>query len=144
MNAKDAAAKVVTGFHRVVFRATKGRVAGRMFSMPVVLLTTTGRKSGRRRETMLTSPVQEDGRVVLVASYGGDARHPTWFLNLRDDPDVEIVMAGERRRMKARVADPEEKSRLWNQIVERYRGYGQYQKRTDRDIPVVILEPESP
>ncbi|MBI2169578.1 MAG: nitroreductase family deazaflavin-dependent oxidoreductase [Actinobacteria bacterium] len=141
MKPKDVVAKAVTSFHRAVFRATSGRVGGKAFGMPVVMLTTTGRKSGKLRTTMLTSPVQDDASVVLVASYGGDPRHPTWFLNLRDNPDVEIVMQGERRAMKARVASPSEKEALWPRIVERYKGYGQYQTRTDRDIPVVILEP---
>ena len=141
MNAKDLAAKAVTGFHRAVFQTTRGRVAGRMFRMPVVMLTTTGRRSGKRRHTMLTSPVQEGDRVILVASWGGDDRHPTWFLNLREHPDVEIVMEGERRPMRARVADAAERERLWSAIVEHYKGYSQYQTRTDREIPVVILEP---
>lgn len=141
MNAKDLTAKAVTSFHRAVFSATRGRMASRMFGMPVVLLTTTGRRSGKKRQTMLASPVQEGDKVMLVASYGGDPRHPTWFLNLRDHPDVEITMEGRRRKMRARVATDGEKQDLWPRIVERYKGYGQYQRRTDRQIPVVILEP---
>jgi len=109
--------------------------------MPVVMLTTTGRRTGKRRSTMLTSPVSDDGRVVLVASYGGDPRHPAWFLNLREQPDVTLTMAGRERRMHARVASGDEKAALWPAIVAAYRGYGAYQRRTDRDIPVVVLEP---
>jgi deazaflavin-dependent oxidoreductase (nitroreductase family) len=139
-NAKDTMAKAATSFHETVFRLSKGRVAGRLYGMPVLILATTGRKSGKRRTTMLTSPIQEDGRVVLVASYGGDDRHPTWFLNLRDNPEVEVTMGGHSRPMRARVASPEEKSQLWPRVVEQYRGYGQYQTKTDRDIPLVILE----
>jgi deazaflavin-dependent oxidoreductase (nitroreductase family) len=131
----------VTGLHKAVFRATNGRVANRGFGMPVVILATTGRKSGKRRETMLTSPVQDGDRVVLVASYGGDDRHPTWFLNLRDKPEVELTMDGKTRPMQARVATSEDKAELWPRVVEAYKGYGQYQKRTERDIPLVILEP---
>src|SRR5438094_378897 len=97
-NAKDAAARFLTGLHGSVFRATDGRLLGRVAGMPVVMLTTTGRKSGKPRRTMLTSPVQEGDRIVLVASYGGDDRHPAWFLNLRDHPDVEVTMLGRRRR----------------------------------------------
>ena len=85
-NIKDIGAKIVTGFHEAVFRMSNGRLANRGFGMPVLMLTTTGRKTGNRRTTMLTSPVQDGERVVLVASYGGDDRHPTWFLNLRDNP----------------------------------------------------------
>ena len=90
---------------------------------------------------MLTSPVQEGDTVVLVASYGGDDRHPAWYLNLRDNPDVEVTMGGHHRHMRARVATPEEKDGLWPRIVEVYSDYGNYQTRTTREIPVVILEP---
>jgi deazaflavin-dependent oxidoreductase (nitroreductase family) len=140
-NAKDIGARIVTGFHEVVFRVSKGRIGNRGFGMPVLILTTTGRKSGKQRTTMLTSPVQDGDQLVLVASYGGDDRHPTWFLNLRDNPQVEITMDGRARRMRARVATPEEKEKLWPRVVAAYRGYGQYQKRTERDIPLVICEP---
>src|SRR5688500_16529481 len=132
MNVKDVAAKGLTKLHKAVFRASKGRVGGKGFGMPVVILTTTGRKSGKKRETMLTTPVHDGGRVVLVASYGGDNRHPTWFLKLRDKPDVELTMEGKTRSMKARVASSEEKAELWPRVLEAYKGYGQYQKRTDR------------
>ena len=141
MNVKDVAAKWFTKLHKAVFRVTNGRVGGKGFGMPVVILTTTGRKSGKKRETMLTTPVHDDNRVILVASYGGDDRHPTWFLNLRDNPDVELTLEGKTRAMNARVASKEEKTHLWPRVVEAYKGYGQYQTRTDRDIPLVILEP---
>jgi deazaflavin-dependent oxidoreductase (nitroreductase family) len=140
-NAKDIGARLVTGFHEAVFRISNGRVGNRGFGMPVLALTTTGRKSGKKRTTMLTSPVQDGDAIVVVASYGGDDRHPQWFLNLRDNPDVEITMDGKTRPMRARVASPEEKAELWPRVVEAYRGYGQYQRRTDRDIPLVICEP---
>ncbi|MGH2795079.1 MAG: nitroreductase family deazaflavin-dependent oxidoreductase, partial [Actinomycetota bacterium] len=109
--------------------------------MPVLVLTTTGRKTGKRRTTMLTSPVQDGAKVVIVASYGGDDRHPTWFLNLRDNPAVEVTMRGSTRKMKAHVASIDEKARLWPKVTEKYSGYAAYQRRTDRDIPLVILEP---
>jgi deazaflavin-dependent oxidoreductase (nitroreductase family) len=140
-NAKDIGARIVTGFHRAVFRMSDGRLGNRGFGMPVLELTTTGRKTGKRRTTMLTSPVQDGAKVVVVASYGGDDRHPTWFLNLRDDPNVEITMNGQTRTMRARVASPEERTELWPRVVAAYKGYAQYQERTDREIPLVILEP---
>lgn len=140
-NAKDIGARLVTGFHEAIFRISKGRFANRGFGMPVLVLTTPGRKSGKERTTMLTSPVQDGDAVVLVASYGGDDRHPQWFLNLRENPEVEITMEGSTRQLRARVASPEEKATLWPRVVAAYRGYGQYQKRTDRDIPLVICEP---
>jgi deazaflavin-dependent oxidoreductase (nitroreductase family) len=140
---KDLGARGVTAFHRAVFTASNGRFAGKMFGMPVVKLTTTGRKSGQPRPTMLTAPVVDGDKVVLVASYGGDDRHPAWYLNLRDQPDVEIVMQGRVRPMRARTAEAAEKDALWPEIVKAYKGYGGYQRRTDRDIPVVVLEPRT-
>lgn len=138
---KDLGFKVVTGLHKAIFRASKGRIGGRGFGMPVLELTTTGRKSGARRTTMLTAPIHDDDRVVIIASKGGDDRHPSWFLNLCNDPAVEVTMEGSTRPMTARVATGDEKSELWPTIVGSYKGYGQYQERTERDIPVVILEP---
>jgi deazaflavin-dependent oxidoreductase (nitroreductase family) len=140
---KDAVARLVTGLHERVFRATKGRVAGKAFGMPVIMLTTTGRKSGKPRTTMLTSPVRDGDKVVIVASYGGDDRHPAWFLNLRENPDVEVTMEGHTRRMRARIASAEDKDELWPRCIKAYKGYAGYQQRTDRDIPLVILEPGS-
>lgn len=137
---KDLVFRFWTGIHEAVFTATKGRLLGRFGPMPVLVLTTTGRKTGQRRTTMLTAPVSEDDRIVLVASYGGDDRHPAWFLNLRANPDVEVTMEGRTRSMRARVATVEEKAELWPRVVEAYAGYGGYQKRTSRDIPLVILE----
>jgi deazaflavin-dependent oxidoreductase (nitroreductase family) len=140
-NAKDVTMRVVTGVHEAVFRMSSGRLANRGYGMPVLRLTTTGRKSGKRRTTMLTSPVQDGDRIVIVASNGGDDRQPKWFLNLRDDPNVEVMMGGETRPMRARVATPEDRAELWPRVVAAHRGYGQYQQRTDRDIPLVVLEP---
>jgi deazaflavin-dependent oxidoreductase (nitroreductase family) len=90
---------------------------------------------------MLTSPVQPEGDIVLVASYGGDEKHPAWYLNLQADPNVTITMDGRTFDATARTATPEEKAELWPQITSEYKGYAGYQKRTDRDIPVVICTP---
>ena len=90
---------------------------------------------------MLTSPLQEGDKVVLIASYGGDDRHPAWYLNLRDKPDVEATMSGSKQPMRARTATEAEKAEMWPKIVSTYKGYAGYQEKTDRDIPVVILEP---
>ena len=91
---------------------------------------------------MLTAPILEAGRVVLVASKGGDDRDPEWFRNLVANPEVEIkiISTGETRKLRARVASPEEKAELWPKIVAAYKGYAGYQNRTQRDIPVVICE----
>lgn len=141
MNLKDEAGKLVNTFHRTVVRATGGRVLGEIAGMPVVILSTTGRKTGKQRETMLTAPVVDGDTVVLVASWGGDDRHPLWYRNLEANPDVEITMDGRTRPMRARTATAEEKQELWPRVVNSYKGYGGYQERTDREIPLVILEP---
>jgi deazaflavin-dependent oxidoreductase (nitroreductase family) len=139
---KDVFARGANVLHKAIMKGTRGRIGGTGFGMPVVILTTTGRKSGKQRETMLTSPVHDDQRVVLVASYGGDDRHPAWFLNVRDNPDVELEMKGKKRPMRAHVASVEEKKTLWPEVTAAYKGYAQYQTKTDRDIPLVILEPK--
>ncbi len=138
---KDIAARVVTELHRTILRATGGRVGSSGFGMQVLQLTTIGRKSGAPRTIVLTSPVQEGETLVIVASYGGDNRHPAWFLNLRDNPDVEVEMRGRKRAMRARVASPDERTALWPRVTAAYKGYAAYQRRTDREIPLVLLEP---
>jgi deazaflavin-dependent oxidoreductase (nitroreductase family) len=90
---------------------------------------------------MLTSPLQDGDRIVIVASKGGDDRNPEWFLNLREDPHVKVTMNGRARPMTAHIADPAEKSQLWPRIVADHTNYAGYQSKTDRDIPVVVLEP---
>ena len=140
---KDLVAKCVTTVHRTVFDLSKGRLLGGAKGMPVVKLTTVGRKSGQRRSTMLTSPLVEGDNVVLVASYGGDDRNPAWFGNLVVNPDVEIVMGGSSRPMRARVAEGDERTRLWEELTARHSNYAGYQRRTQRQIPVVVLEPRA-
>lgn len=110
--------------------------------MPVVILTTTGHRSGRRRATMLTAPLVEGDRLVLVASYGGHSHNPHWFQNLLVHPDVGVTMSGTKERpMQARVADREERAELWPRVVGVYPGYERYQQKTGRLIPLVVVEP---
>ena len=90
----DAALKVMNQVHRVLIKGSGGRVGYSFSGMPVIELTTKGRRSGQRRTSMLTSPYQENGDYVIVASRGGDDRHPAWFLNLRDHPEVEASISG--------------------------------------------------
>jgi deazaflavin-dependent oxidoreductase (nitroreductase family) len=143
VNVKDTLFRGINAFHRSLVRASGGRVGGRLGGMPVVILETVGRKSGEPRRTMLTAPVVDGDTVVLVASYGGDSRHPAWYLNLTADPSVTIERGGRREPMTARTATAEEKAALWPRIVKSYRGYAGYQKRTDREIPVVLLTPRA-
>jgi deazaflavin-dependent oxidoreductase (nitroreductase family) len=139
--AADVGLKSMNLLHRAVLKVSGGRWLRNPLGMPTVELHTIGRKSGRRRATLLTSPVYEENRVVLVASKGGDDRNPEWYLNLVANPEVEITVDGVTRKMVARTAAKSEKDALWPTIVGRYRGYANYQKRTTRDIPVVICEP---
>jgi deazaflavin-dependent oxidoreductase (nitroreductase family) len=141
MNIKDSLAKAVNVLHRSIYNASGGRVGGNGFGMPVVILTTTGRKSGQPRTTMLTTPLEDGDRVILVASYGGDDRHPAWLLNLRDNPDVELTLRGKKRSMRAKVASPEERAELWPRVTKDHANYAGYQTRTEREIPLVILDP---
>jgi deazaflavin-dependent oxidoreductase (nitroreductase family) len=128
--------------HRTLLRISGGHLGWQTANMPVVELTTTGRKSGRPHTVLLTSPVRDGEAIVVVASRGGDNHHPAWFLNLRDNPDVDVAMGREPKRpMRARIADPDERARLWPQVVTRYKGYGNYQTKTNREIPLVLLEP---
>jgi deazaflavin-dependent oxidoreductase (nitroreductase family) len=138
---KDALFRASTRLHVAVFFRSKGRVFGRAMGMPVVGLVTTGRRSGQRRATTLAAPIIEDGRVVLVASFGGDDRNPAWYHNLRADPQVQVTQRGGTRWMVARTAADDERATLWPRIVSVYQGYQRYQERTARQIPVVILEP---
>lgn len=138
----DLAMKAMNCFHRMVLGATGGRLGWRASGMPVIRLTTTGRRSGQSRETMLTSPYQEGSTVVVVASRGGDDHHPAWYLNLRDHPEVTVSMGGEpAQRMRAEIADREERERLWPLITADHRNYAGYQVKTKREIPVVLLRP---
>lgn len=127
--------------HRAVLKLSRGRVGWQVGSMPVIELTTTGRKSGQPRTVMLTSPLQQGDAYIVVASRGGDDHHPAWFLNLRDNPAVEVkVGGGPRRPMRARIASAEERASLWPKIAAEYRNYAGYQARTEREIPLVFLE----
>lgn len=126
--------------HRTLLTLTCGRFPTRLGGMETLELHTVGRKSGQRRSTLLTTPIFDDRRVIVVASKGGHDEHPDWYKNLAANPDVEITRAGQTRTMRARTASPEEKAELWPQIVKVYSGYAGYQKRSERDIPVVICE----
>jgi deazaflavin-dependent oxidoreductase (nitroreductase family) len=141
LKAKDAFFKVGTSIHRAIFNASKGRIFGTAFGMPVAELLTTGRRSGKKRSTMLAVPITEGDHLVLVASFGGDDRNPAWYLNLKTNPEVRVTTAGSTRSMIARSATEEERAKLWPRITSVFEGYARYQKRTERPIPVVILEP---
>ena len=138
----DFALKAMNGAHRLLVRISGGRVGYDAMGMPVLELTTVGRRSGEPRSVMLTAPLHVDGHPVVVASRGGDDRHPAWYLNLRERPDVEVSLkGGPRTPMRARIVEAEERARLWPQIAGKYANYAGYQRRTEREIPLVVLEP---
>lgn len=132
--------RLVTAAHQRIFDLTRGAVLGTLVGMPVYKLTTTGRRSGAPRDTMLTSPISDARRVVLVASYGGHPTHPQWYENILADPEVTLVGEGRHVRTRARTATPAERAELWPQVQARYDGYRDYQSKTDREIPLVICE----
>jgi deazaflavin-dependent oxidoreductase (nitroreductase family) len=137
----DTGFKVLNAVHRWTLRLSGGRIGRSGYGMSVVELHTVGRKTGQARVTVLTSPLHDLNRVVLVASKFGDDRNPQWYGNLTAHPDVEIVIDGQRRQLRAHTASAAERAELWPQILQAYKGYGAYQEKTDREIPVVICEP---
>jgi deazaflavin-dependent oxidoreductase (nitroreductase family) len=134
--------KAMSAANRFVFRLTGGRVGGKFLrGAPVGLLTTTGRKSGERR-TLPLIYLQDGARVALVASQGGMPKHPLWYLNLVAHPEVEFQAPRQPvRRYRAHTAGADEKRALWPRLCAIYPDYADYQARTDRDIPVVLLDP---
>lgn len=128
--------------HLFWYRLTGGMIGGSIMGRPHLLLTTTGRKTGVQRTTPLM--YQEDGEnLVVIASNGGNPRHPNWWLNLEKNPQAEVQLKNETRRIKAEAATGEERERLWRAVVEVYAGYEDYRKTAEREIPVVILRPEA-
>jgi deazaflavin-dependent oxidoreductase (nitroreductase family) len=138
VNLKDVAARVVTRAHTELYRRTGGRLGGNVGGLTMGLLVTTGRKSGQPRTTPLNI-IADGDRWLLVASYGGDDRDPQWFKNLQANPEATIEHGGEMIPVRAAVASADEKKVLWPKVVAAYKGYANYQTKTSRDIPVVIL-----
>jgi deazaflavin-dependent oxidoreductase (nitroreductase family) len=134
--------EVGTSAHAALYRLTRGRIGGRYQGAAVVLVDSVGRKSGKRRTHPLICT--EDGAsLVVVASKGGIDKHPAWYLNLMANPETTVNWRGEKRRVRAREAEGAERERLWSKMVEAYPTYEDYQRRTERRIPVVVLEPTS-
>jgi deazaflavin-dependent oxidoreductase (nitroreductase family) len=138
----DFQLKAMNAVHRFVRKVSAERLGWTVTGMRVLELTTVGRKSGRPHAVMLTSPIELNGRLVVVASRGGDDHHPAWFLNLRDHPAVQVRTSGRLSTpMFARVATAEERAQLWPEIIAGHRNYAAYQSKTSREIPLVVLEP---
>lgn len=132
---------VGTQAHVLGYRATQGLIGHRVPGLPpMLLLDHVGAKSGKHRTLPLVY-MRDGDDIVIVASKGGHPRHPSWFHNLRANPDTTVQVGSQRLAVHARVADPEERARLWPEVVKTYSGYAGYQRRTDREIPLVVLEP---
>jgi deazaflavin-dependent oxidoreductase (nitroreductase family) len=128
------------GTHLALYRATGGRIGGRLGGMRVLLLTTRGRKSGQPR----TAPLVyfEDGeRLVVIGSNGGAPGDPLWWRNLAVTPEAAVQIGREAGRVRARLASPDERGRLWPRVKRENPAYAGYERKTSREIPVVLLEP---
>jgi F420H(2)-dependent quinone reductase len=132
--------KLGSGAHAGVYRATGGKLFGRMGKSPILLLNTVGRRSGKKR----TSPlfyVMDGEDFVIIASKGGASAHPAWYLNLMANPEATVEIGDREVQVEADEADPEDKTRLWQKMVEMYPAYDAYQEKTEREIPLLVLRP---
>ncbi|MCH1512892.1 MAG: nitroreductase family deazaflavin-dependent oxidoreductase [Acidimicrobiales bacterium] len=136
----NLAMKLSNILHRGLIKTTAGRRGWDLINMPVLKLTTTGRKTGLARTVMLTSPHQIGSNLVIVASKGGADQHPEWFLNLESDPHVHVETRNSSQEMTARIINTDEREALWEIITAKYGNYLNYQRKTKREIPLVVLE----
>jgi len=123
-----------------LYNVSGGRIGGKMGKVPVLLLTTTGRKTGKQRTLPLVY-IMDDSDYVITASAGGADKHPGWFFNIRGNPQATIQVKDERIKVTAEIAEKEKKSELWARLVEVAPNFAGYEKRTSREIPMVILHP---
>jgi deazaflavin-dependent oxidoreductase (nitroreductase family) len=130
-----------TGTHVRAYKLTRGRIGGKYLEgAPVALLETVGRKSGKLRTTPVVCGPDGDN-LVLIASRGGVDAHPAWYFNLMADPETNVWWKGRKRRVRARRAEGAERERLWQMMVGLYSGYATYPDMTEREIPLLVLEP---
>ena len=136
---KDPTVKLLSGLHTLLYRTTNGLIGRRLVNNDMLLLTTTGRKSGNPHTVPLLY-LEDADRIVVIASYGGRPNHPSWYANLLSDPEARIQILGKRRSVTARTMDNEDRATWWPQVVAAYGDYAVYQSKTDREIPLVWLE----
>ena len=134
------ALKLGSGVHAGVYRATGGKLFGRMGKSPILLLNTVGRKSGKKRTSPLLYAMDGED-FIIIASKGGAATHPAWYLNLKANPEATVEIGERELRVEAEVADTEGKARLWQKMVGMYPAYDDYQRKTEREIPLLVLRP---
>jgi deazaflavin-dependent oxidoreductase (nitroreductase family) len=125
--------------HVGLYRMTSGRFGSKIAGLPVALVTTTGRKTGKSR-TVPVASFDDGGDVLVIASYGGSPQHPGWFHNMVAKPDVTVQVGKNRYPARAEVVAGSERDRVWKMVVDRAPNFGEYQKKTTRVIPVVRLK----
>ncbi|MDJ0496412.1 MAG: nitroreductase family deazaflavin-dependent oxidoreductase [Acidimicrobiia bacterium] len=135
---RDRTAKNLSTLHTLLYRATRGVIGRRLVNNDMLLLTTVGRRTAKPHTVPLLY-LRDADNLAVVASWGGRDNHPEWYLNLVTEPKVRVQVRGNRSEMTARTASPEERARLWPQVLAAYDGFSTYQGRTDREIPIVIL-----
>ena len=136
--------RILGDIHNWVYRLSGGRVAGTMGKAPVLLLTTTGRKSGQPRTNPLLYAPAGDNAYMVIASKGGADQHPLWYRNLQANPLAAVTVGRKTQQVRARDAEGEERERLWRSLADLYPGYDKYAEKTSRRIPVVVLESPGP
>lgn len=139
---RDATAKHLSTLHTFLYRLTRGRIGHRLVNNDMLLLTTTGRRTGDKHTVPLLF-LRDADDLVVIASWGGRDRHPEWYLNLVSNPTAVVQIEGEHLVVTASTAGPERRAGLWQRVLAAYDGYQVYQSRTDREIPIVILERQS-
>lgn len=138
----DRIAKNLSTLHSSLFRMTRGRIGRRLVNNDMLLLSSTGRHSGKTHTVPLLF-LRDADDLVVIASWGGRDYHPEWYLNLEANPDATVQIDGDRSEVRATTADSERRTRLWPGILEAYDGYRVYESRTNREIPVVTLTTQS-
>lgn len=136
---RDSQVRLLSRLHRMAFSATGGLIGPRLVGNDMLLLTTTGRRTGKSHTVPLLY-LQDGNRYVVIASFGGRPYHPAWYLNLHANPMVEVQIRTRRFSAIAATATSEERAAWWPRVARTYRGYSEYAKRTDRTIPVVFLD----
>jgi F420H(2)-dependent quinone reductase len=137
---RNKAVELFWRVHPAIYRLTGGRLLGRIAGVPVLLLTTRGRRTGEERTKPLLYLADGD-TFVVAASFAGEPRHPAWWLNLRADPRARVQVGSRAVEVRAHEAKGEERERLWRAIVAQDASFAEYERRTTRRIPVVVLEP---
>jgi deazaflavin-dependent oxidoreductase (nitroreductase family) len=135
-----AALRLFSHIHLLVYRHTGGAIAGRIYGNPVLLLTTTGRKTGKKRTTPLAY-LNDDDTMIIIGGSAGGVEHPAWWLNLQANPEAEVQVGRRTLRVRATEATQQEQQRLWSRYPSMQARFAFMQRRMSRKIPVIVLHP---